>query len=386
MKEKKIAEYQGFEQGPIRPPSEAESLLIRITRNCPWNRCTFCPVYKKRKFSLRPKEHVIKDIETVYKHLSIIIDIAGKKNTIDRTTIQKYADRVDKSEFVALNAAWHWFLCGMESIFIQDANSLIIKSSDLIDILLHIKKRFPFVKRITSYGRSHTIASIKTDTLKEIANAGLNRIHIGLESGSDNVLKAVKKGVTKDIHIKAGCKVIEAGMELSEYVMPGLGGKKFSYEHAIETADALNKINPHFIRLRTLAIPDKIELFADWSEGKFEKMGDVETVKEIFLFIKELSGIRSIIKSDHILNLFQELEGQLPQDKDNILKLLNNFLSISPYEQMLFRIGRRTCVLTSFSDMNDFDKIAKVKESCEALNINTSNADTVVFEIMKRFV
>jgi hypothetical protein len=387
MKDKKEKiEYEGFEQGPIRPPSEANSLLIRITRNCPWNRCTFCPVYKKRKFSLRPKEHVIKDIDLVDKHLSKIRELSGDNQNAARQNIQNYAASVEKEELSAMNAAWHWFVFGMESIFLQDANSLIIKPADIIAILTHLKKRFPFVKRITSYARSHTVARIKTETLKEIADAGLNRIHIGLESGSDNVLKAVKKGVTKDIHIKGGRKVVEAGMELSEYVMPGLGGRKFSNEHAIETADALNQINPHFIRLRTLAIPNDVELFGDWSEGSFEKQGDIEITKEILLFIKELSGITSIIKSDHILNLFQELEGKMPDDKDNMVNLLENFLSLSSYDQMMYRIGRRTGVFTQLSDMKEAHLMEKVKDVCNSYNINPENADSVIFEIMKRFV
>ncbi len=109
-KNKKIYKYTGFEQGPIRPPSEAKSLLIRVTRNCPWNRCTFCPVYKKRNFSIRPVEHVIQDIEMVFKHVNAILQIADENKNIIRADLRKYINSIEQNEMRALNAAWHWFM------------------------------------------------------------------------------------------------------------------------------------------------------------------------------------------------------------------------------------------------------------------------------------
>ncbi|HAY39625.1 MAG TPA: radical SAM protein, partial [Desulfobacteraceae bacterium] len=212
---KTTEEYQGFEQGPIRPPSEAYSLLVRVTRNCPWNHCTFCPVYKDSRFSIRPKDHVIKDIDSVYRSLEIIQKTAHGEGKIPLAEIRKTAGNGNNLDPRAFNAALNWVSGGMRSVFIQDANSLVIESSDFVEILTHLKTRFPWVERITSYARSHTIARISDDNLKSIRDAGLNRIHIGLESGSDKVLKMTKKGVTKETHIKAGLKVKKAGMELS---------------------------------------------------------------------------------------------------------------------------------------------------------------------------
>ena len=216
--------YNGFEQGPIRPPSEAASLLIRVTRNCPWNRCSFCPVYKGTKFSIRPVDHVKRDIDSVHRQVEAIRQMADTRATSKRARSMPPPAGQTPGEIQALNAALHWHAGGMRSIFIQDANSMIVKPADLTAILVHLKKCFPWVERVTSYARSHTIARIKDDDLKTIAAAGLNRIHIGLESGSDLVLKLVQKGADKATHIKAGRKVKAAGMELSEYVMPGLGG------------------------------------------------------------------------------------------------------------------------------------------------------------------
>ena len=212
----KTEPYHGFEQGPIRPPSEAYSLLIRVTRNCTWNRCTFCPVYKGSRFSLRPVDHVKKDIDAVHRYVEIIRQMTDESGRILKTDIRKAAEKSDRADPQAFNAALNWAAGGMQSVFIQDANSLIIKPSDLVEILLYLKKHFPWVERVTSYARSHTIVRIKDHDLKAVRVAGLNRIHIGLESGSNDVLKMTKKGTTKETHIKAGLKVKKAGMELSE--------------------------------------------------------------------------------------------------------------------------------------------------------------------------
>ncbi len=290
---KKNPPYQGFEQGPIRPPSEARSLLIRVTRNCPWNRCTFCYIYKNEKFSIRPVADVIKDIDTVYQHLQRIGELADSSGAVYRSDLGALAGKVDPAEIEAFNAALNWFAGGMESIFLQDANSLVIKPDYLVAILEHLKKRFPWVNRITSYARSHSLARISDENLVRIKETGLNRIHVGLETASDQLLTLVQKGCTKEMHVKAGLKVKQAGMELSEYVMPGLGGQELSKQHAEETADALNQINPHFIRLRTLTIPKNYQLFTSEEETPFIKLTDRQIVEEIGTFIELLDGITS---------------------------------------------------------------------------------------------
>ena len=378
--------YTGFEQGPIRPPSEAYSLLIRVTRNCPWNQCTFCPVYKKTKFSLRPVEHVKKDIDLVHKYVNLVSDAAGDSKYFTANDMAAAAERIEPGEMLAFQAALHWIRGGMRSIFIQDANSLVINPGHMVEILQHLKKCFPQVERITSYARSHTIARIKDPDLKAIADAGLNRIHIGLESGSDEVLERVKKGVTKAIHIKAGLKVKAAGMELSEYIIPGLGGKTLWETHARETADALNQIDPDFIRLRTLAIPNRLELDQDYREGRFEKSSDLMIVREILLFIESLEGITSIVKSDHILNLLQELGGKLPGDKAAMIGLLQSFLEMEPQQRCLFQVGRRMGVFTSLFDMNIPGKLALVQAVCHQYGVTPENVDELIDDAMKRFV
>ncbi|OEU48438.1 MAG: coproporphyrinogen III oxidase [Desulfobulbaceae bacterium S5133MH15] len=382
----KDTEYKGFEQGPIRPPSEAGSLLIRITRNCPWNRCTFCPVYKGSDFSLRPVEHVLEDINIVHRYVLQIRKSAEKTGKISPVDIKKMVEVEGGYDRTALNAALQWVSNGMGSIFLQDANSLIIKPERLITILIHLQRCFPWVQRVTSYARSHTIARTSDDNLSLIAKAGLNRIHIGMESGSDKVLAAVKKGVDKKTHIRAGLKVKKAGMELSEYVMPGLGGAVLSREHALETADALNKINPDFIRLRTLTIPNHVELFDKYKTGEFRKLNGLETANELLIFLQQLDGITSSLKSDHILNLFEDLEGKFPEDKAKMVGIVSDFLNMSPTDQVTYQVGRRMGMFRGLKDMDDSGRREQVEEICNRNSITPENVDPVIDEMMKRFI
>jgi histone acetyltransferase (RNA polymerase elongator complex component) len=383
---KQTEPYRGFEQGPIRPPSEANSLFIRVTRNCPWNKCTFCPVYKGTKFSIRPVEHVKRDIDMVHRHVEAIQQVMAPQGS-DRETIKDAAADIDPHEYIAFQAAVQWVLnMGAKSVFLQDANSLIIKPADLAEILKHLKQCFPTVERITSYARAQTIAHRQDDELKAISDAGLNRIHVGLESGSDEVLKKVQKGVTKQLHIKAGLKVKKAGMELSEYYMPGLGGKAHSEKHALESADVLNRINPDFIRLRTLAIPHNAPLFEEYQAGHFDKCTDVEVAEEILLFIENLDGIASKIKSDHILNLFEDLEGSLPDDKERMITVLRTFLAMDPKRQVIYQVGRRLSVFSGINDMGNPRRRARAEAACRELGITEDNVDDVINKLMNRFV
>ena len=342
-----------FEQGPIRPPSEARSLLLRVTRNCPWNRCAFCPVYKGAKFSIRPVEHVRHDIDAVYGHVRTLQALGESSEGLSRDTVARAAANLDAAQGPAADAAVSWFLAGMRTVFLQDANSLAAKPGDLVEILTHLRARFPDIERVTSYARAQTLAVRKESDLRALAEAGLNRIHIGLESGSDKVLEMVAKGVTKAQQIEAGRKAKRAGMEVSEYVMPGLGGKALSLEHAIETADALNQIDPDFIRLRSLAIPTHVPLYEDYVAGRFRKCTDVEVAAEILCFLEHLDGITSVIKSDHILNLFEDLEGNLPGDKPRMMAILQEFLILDAESQTLYQVGRRLGLFASLRDLDD---------------------------------
>jgi len=374
-----------FELGPIRPPSEAYSLLIRVTRNCPWNRCRFCHTYKDQKFELRPVEEVKQDIRTARAIHDEIKELAWKTGYGDR--LSEVAARVVNS---AASDAYRnvalWLYAGGESAFLQDGNTLIMKTGDLVEVIKYLKETFPTINRITSYSRSKTVAKKKLEELVKLREAGLSRIHIGLESGYDPLLQYVDKGVTVAEHIAGGKKVVESGISLSEYVILGLGGKKWWREHAIHTAGVLNEINPDFIRVRTLSINDRMPLHNDVNDGSFVRATDEEIVEEEKLFIEHLECKSSFV-SDHITNLLQEIEGTLPGDKENMLAVISRFQALTPEERTNFIIGRRIGVYADLNDMSDTRRRGVVEQAMFGLGGDGKGVDEkAVFGLMKGFI
>ncbi|MDB9822886.1 radical SAM protein [Deltaproteobacteria bacterium] len=347
-----MAKELTFEQGPIRPPSEAKSFLLRITRNCPWNQCLFCPVYKNRKFSLRSVEEIKEDILTARDMADDIKAVScklGNKGEINSQVLSHVFNSTGLSNSYRSIAMWLYY--GTGACFLQDADNLIMKSEDLVEVLKFLKEKFPEITRITTYSRSRTIARKSLDTLKKINAAGLDRVHIGMESGYDPLLKLVKKGVTGEQHIEAGRKVIDAGMELSEYIMPGLGGQDMWKEHAVESAKVLNQIDPHFIRLRSLRVPDRVPLAEKLKTGEFRMQSDDMLAEEIKLFIENLDGITSMVTSDHIMNLLEEVTGKLPGEKEKMLQVIKGYQDLTDRDRLIYRIGRRGGAYQSTDDL-----------------------------------
>jgi radical SAM superfamily enzyme YgiQ (UPF0313 family) len=356
-----------FEQGPIRPPSEAYSLLIRATRHCPWNKCAFCPVYKGQKFELRSTEDVLKDIETAKAIAEEIKTLSWK--TDNGTRLKDLAAAIYNQcqhDYSIRNVAL-WLWAGGECAFLQDANSLVVKTSDLITMLSCLKQTFPQINRVTSYARSNTAAKKSVEELKQLRDAGLSRLHIGMESGSDRVLEYMQKGVTAEEHIKGGRNVKDAGISLSEYIMPGLGGKKMSSDHVQGTARVLNTIDPDFIRLRTLHVRTGMPLQEKIDSGNFELQSDDAVVEEIGNLIEKLE-ITSYLASDHIMNLLPEIEGKFPEAKQKCLDTINRYLALPPQERLNYRLGRRTGYYAKLDDLYDAYKHQKVDEAIKRIS------------------
>jgi radical SAM superfamily enzyme YgiQ (UPF0313 family) len=341
-----------FEQGPIRPPSEAYSLLLRVTRNCPWNRCEFCHTYKQEKFSLRGVEEIKKDIDIVQEIVSEIKNLSwrygfggGITVPLVNLILQDPQRFPDGFRSVAL-----WLYEGGKNVFLQDGDNLILKGNQLVEILKYLIETFPSIKRITTYARAKTVSRKKVEELQDLYRAGLSRIHIGLETGYDPLLQYIQKGVTAQEHIEAGRRVKESGISLSEYVVLGLGGEGMWREHAIETAKVLNQINPDFIRVRTLKVLKTMSLYQKIEKKEFILLSDDEIVEEERLLISHLEGITSTFVSDHILNLLEEVEGKLPEEREKMLKCIDRYLALSKIEKDNFRLGKRAGLYHSVED------------------------------------
>ncbi|MBA7626025.1 hypothetical protein ES703_33459 [subsurface metagenome] len=347
-----------FEIGAIRPPSEGGSLslLLRVTRNCPWSRCAFCygRFYNREKFELRSVDEVKADIDSV-KAISDEIEALswrlGFAGTIEplatilqtRLLYGKEVTSLDENElknFSCLVNVFNWLVSAGKTVFLQDADTPIMYTDQLVEVIKYLKETFPSIERITSYARSKTIVKKKPEELSQLRQAGLDRLHIGLETGDDELLKYVDKGVTAEEHIRAGKKALEAGFELSEYVMPGLGGKSRWVQHAMNTARVLNEINPHFIRLRPFVPYADTPMLEAYQKGEFELTSPHERLQEIKLMIENLQ-VTSGVCFDHNLNasyrsgnyfiplLKHDYNGyKFPEEKEVVLELINEGLEL----------------------------------------------------------
>ena len=375
-----------FETGPIRPPSEAYSLLIRATRNCSWSRCQFCLTYKGQKFELRPVGDILEDIKTAsaiadsLQEIGVESGYAGRQREVAAYIYSK----CPVNDSVRQVALWQW--AGGKSAFLQDGNSIIMRTPELVKVLSILKSTFPTLSRITSYCRSKTAARKTVDELTELRKAGLTRIHVGMESGADDVLKLMDKGMNADDHVRGGKNIKDAGIELSEYYMPGLGGKRLSQIHALQSAEVLSKINPDFIRLRTLNVTNSMPVYNKLAAGEFELQSEDEVVREIGEFIEKLE-FDGEIKSDHVLNLLPEIEGKFPEAKNACLRTVNRYLSMSLKDRLNFRLGRRTGLYENLDDIFDATLYQKVEEAIKEVGAGTEDRmDEIIAGLKERFL
>jgi hypothetical protein len=297
-------------------------------------------------------EEIKRDIQEIKKIVDEIKSLSKKLGFSGRVTEQVANVVLSSPDYsMAYRSIAIWLFYGTGSCFLQDADNLVMKTSDLVEVLSFLRKTIPQITRVTTYSRSRTIIRKSVESLKALREAGLDRVHVGLESGYDPLLKLMKKGVTGAQHVEAGAKVMESGMELSEYVISGLGGQALWKEHAVETAKVLNQINPHFIRLRSLRVADKVPLSEKLKKGEFKMQSDDMLAEEIRLFISSLNGITSRVSSDHIMNLLEEVEGKLPEDKERMLDVVKNYQNLTDHERMIYRLGRRGGAYRSTDDL-----------------------------------
>ena len=273
-----MIEYEGR---VFRPPSEAYSLIVQATIGCSHNQCTFCDMYKEKRFRVRKLEEVKADF-----------DIARAQYR-----------RVDR-------------------VFLADGDALMCPAEHMAEILRYIREKFPECERVTCYGSPKSILVKKQEELNELHALGLEMVYLGLESGSDEVLRRVNKGETAAEIIRAGKMVKTAGMKLSVTAIAGLGSTELSEEHAIETGRALSEMKPEYIGLLTLLFELPTPLMRDWEEGRFYLMKPVEIAAETLLLLKNIDAEGSVFRANHASN-YVNLAGTLNRDRDAMCRQLH---------------------------------------------------------------
>ena len=274
-----------FYEGIVyRPPSEWNSLIIQSTIGCSHNQCSFCSMYKNKKFRIKSVEEVKSDI-----------DIAKA-------------------------------ICGdSRKIFLADGDALIRNTREQIEILSYIKKEMHMCERITCYASPKSILSKTEEELRAIKKAGIDMVYLGLESGSDKVLKDIKKGVTSEEIIKAAKKIKDVGIKLSVTAIIGIAGKENYEEHARETGKVLSLINPEYLGLLTLMLEDGTELMEKWKCGQFTLSSQIDLLKETKLILENIDSPGTVFRSNHASN-YINLKGTLNKDKQEMIKVLDKAL------------------------------------------------------------
>ena len=273
-----MVQYQGM---VIRPPSEADSLILQITLGCSHNECTFCGTYPDKTFRKRPVEEVFEDIDSV----------------------GPYADEVTR-------------------VFLADGDAMVLSQNHLITILDRLNSSFPSLQRVGIYANARDILKKTQEELEELHARKLGIAYIGLESGSDEILRRVKKGATAREQIDAVRKAQEAGIKMSVIALLGLGGRELSEEHAKKTAWALNEMQPRFASFLTLMLVPGTELARQYERGEFELLSPVEFLKELRIIVRDLELEKTIFRTNHASN-FLALGGTFPKDKERILAELD---------------------------------------------------------------
>jgi len=273
--------YEGM---MIRPPSEANSILLQVTLGCSHNKCTFCGTFREKRFNIKKDDIIFQDIEFA------------------KTNCQR-----------------------QDRLFICDGDALIVPQKRLVNILKRIKERLPWVQRVGLYANTKGIAMKSDEQLKELRDLGVKIAYMGLESGDDIILKEIKKGADSSKMIKMGKRVRQAGIQLSITVLNGLGGRKNSKSHAVETGRVLSAIDPEFVGALSLMLVPGTELFEQHEKGDFELINPEEMLEELRLMIASTHLSNGLFHANHASN-YLPIRAKLPEEKEKTLELISQAL------------------------------------------------------------
>ncbi|MBU3111865.1 radical SAM protein [Clostridium lacusfryxellense] len=274
-----------YEGVVYRPPSEANSLIVQVTIGCSHNGCSFCGMYKEKKFRIRDLEDIIADLEQAKLDYGVV-----------------------------------------KRIFLADGDALVLETSKLELILLKIKELFPLCQRVGIYATTNDILTKSLEELRQLKDLGVGILYLGVESGSNEILKSINKGVTAKMMIMAGCKVKESGIKLSTTLISGIGGRGKISENAIESAKLISAINPDYVGFLTLMLEPGTPIYDDIQKGVFHVLTPEQIMLELREFLQNVKVTNCIFRSNHASN-YMALSGTLPGDKNKLLEDINFALS-----------------------------------------------------------
>ncbi|MBW2020829.1 MAG: radical SAM protein [Deltaproteobacteria bacterium] len=274
-------DYQGI---IIRPPSEANSIILQVTVGCSHNKCTFCGTYKGVRFRIKPESVVEQDIE--------------------------FAARYCRRQ---------------RRVFITDGDALILPQARLLKLLRTIRERLPWVTRVGVYGNAKSIRTKTLDDLTALREHGLGIVYMGLETGDEATLKRVRKGVRVDTIINMGRKVVEAGIKLSVTVLLGLAGPERSDVHAEATGRALSAMDPDYVGALSLMLLPNTPLGRDYAEGRFKLVSPLEMLRELKTMIAHTNLSGGLFHANHASN-YLPIKARLPRDKEVTIGLIDKAL------------------------------------------------------------
>lgn len=283
--------YDNIYEGSIwRPPSEAYSLILQATVGCSWNRCSFCIAYKGKTFRVKTLDDIKRDVEKIHPHC--------------RDT---------------------------NRIFLADGNALCVPTDELEAMIEFLYSKFERLERISIYGGPLDIKDKSVDELKRLKEAGLALVYFGLESGSDDVLRMVKKGALSELMIETGKKVKASGLKLSAIYILGLGGIELTDSHATETARVISAMDPDYAAALTLMIVPGTDIVSDIDSGRITLLNPDQTLQELRKMVEQLEVTNTVFRANHASN-YAPIRGTLPGDKDSVLAQIDDALNRGVYK------------------------------------------------------
>jgi hypothetical protein len=367
-----------MELGPMGPIGEGRSLLVRVNRNCPWNKCLFCPVYKGSTFSVRSVEEIMADIDAVSRTCELLdaaswhIGLGGRFSPeLAREVIRTYPEIYGKyphdcthdqiSAVACLKNVANWLYHGANRVFLQDADAVALHPDKLSRVLRYLKERFPTVETVSSYARSKTCHRRTAEDIAMLKENGLTMCLMGIETGSEKLLSYMRKGVRASEHIDAGQKLVACGITLAAFIMPGLGGCQGQFpDHLSGTVEILNAIRPHEVRVRSLAVIEGSPLYLEWLKGEFKTPTEEQIIDEIRFIINNFD-FDCELETLQMTNTLFAFRGRLGLHRDALLGRIDRFKALPAHEKAGILLDR--CVEGGYLDfINSMGRCDKAVE------------------------